>query len=147
MLKTSEQNCFRFLWWIESSEEQHLSEIEIFCNIINVFIITFDQFKASLLNKSINFYNPPPKKNIYIYWLQVSCCRKQKINKLSNNKNTLLETGLLLKMQSNSLPVGGAVRAGVLAVSTVTAVIAHERYFIRYNENAIKTILKTATLI
>ncbi len=29
----------------------------IFCNIINVFIITFDQFKASLLNKSINFYN------------------------------------------------------------------------------------------
>ncbi len=37
--------------------------IEIFCNIINVFIITFDQFKASLLNKSINFYNPPPPKN------------------------------------------------------------------------------------
>ncbi len=28
---------FRFLWWIEISEEQHLSEIEIFCNIINVF--------------------------------------------------------------------------------------------------------------
>uniref|UniRef100_A0A671RF53 ubiquitinyl hydrolase 1 n=1 Tax=Sinocyclocheilus anshuiensis TaxID=1608454 RepID=A0A671RF53_9TELE len=26
-------------------------------NIINVFIITFDRFKASLLNKSINFYN------------------------------------------------------------------------------------------
>ncbi len=53
---------FRFLWWIESSEEQHLSEIEIFCNIINVFIIIFDQFKASLLNKSINFYNFFPKK-------------------------------------------------------------------------------------
>ncbi len=52
---------FRFLWWIESSEEQHLCEIEIFCNIINVFIITFDQFKASLLNKSINFYNFLPK--------------------------------------------------------------------------------------
>ncbi len=28
--------------------------MEIFCNIINVFI-TFDQFKASVLNKSINF--------------------------------------------------------------------------------------------
>ncbi len=55
MLKTAEYNFFRFLWWIESSEEQHLSEIEIFCNIINVFIITFDQFTASLLNKSINF--------------------------------------------------------------------------------------------
>ncbi len=53
---------FRFLWWIESSEEQHLSEIEIFCNIINVFIIIFDQFKASLLKKSINFYNFFPKK-------------------------------------------------------------------------------------
>ncbi len=25
-----------------STEEQHLSEIEIFCNIINVFIITFE---------------------------------------------------------------------------------------------------------
>ncbi len=55
---------FRFLWWIERSEEQHLSGIEIFCNITNIFIITFDQFKASLLNKSINFYNfsPPTKK-------------------------------------------------------------------------------------
>ncbi len=74
---------------MESSEEQHLSEIEIFCNIINVFIIIFDQFKASLLNKSINFYNPP---------------------------------------QSDSLPVGGALRAvdyslwAELAVSSVTAV-------------------------
>ncbi len=29
---------FRFLWWIERSEEQHLSEIEIFCIIINVLI-------------------------------------------------------------------------------------------------------------
>ncbi len=27
-----------------------------FCNIINVFIITFIKFKASLLNKSINCY-------------------------------------------------------------------------------------------
>ncbi len=56
MLKTAVE-LFKFLWWIERSEEQHLSEIEIICNIINVFIITFDQFKASLLNKSINLYN------------------------------------------------------------------------------------------
>ncbi len=42
----------RFLLLIESSEEQHLSEMEVFCNIRNVFIITFDQFKASLPNKS-----------------------------------------------------------------------------------------------
>ncbi len=54
MLKTDELN-FRILWWIESSEEQHLSEIVIFSNIINVFLI-FDQFKESLLNKSINFW-------------------------------------------------------------------------------------------
>ncbi len=42
--------------------------MEIFCNIINVFIITFDQFKAFLaylLNNSMHFYNPPQ-----IYWLQ-----------------------------------------------------------------------------
>ncbi len=31
--------------------------MEIFCNIINVFIITFDQFKPSLLNTIINFYH------------------------------------------------------------------------------------------
>ncbi len=24
MMKTAEQNLFRFLWWIESSQEQHL---------------------------------------------------------------------------------------------------------------------------
>ncbi len=54
MLKTTAYIFFRFLWWIESSEEQNWSEIEIF---INVFIITFDQFKASLLNKNMNFHN------------------------------------------------------------------------------------------
>ncbi len=39
-----------------------LSVTVIFCNIINVFIVTFDQFKASLLNKSINFYIFSPQK-------------------------------------------------------------------------------------
>ncbi len=34
---------------------KHLFEIEIFYKIINVFTVTFDQFNASLLNKSINF--------------------------------------------------------------------------------------------
>ncbi len=46
----------------------------------------------------------------------------QKTKKLSNNRNRLLETGLL-KMQTHSLPVGGALRAVELAVSPVTAVI------------------------
>ncbi len=35
-----------------SSKEQHVSEIEIFYNIINVFTATFDQFNASLLNNN-----------------------------------------------------------------------------------------------
>ncbi len=35
---------FRIHRWIESSKEQHLFEIEIFCNIINVFNVTFDWF-------------------------------------------------------------------------------------------------------
>ncbi len=35
---------------------KYLFEIEIhFYNIINVFTVRFDQFNASLLNKSINF--------------------------------------------------------------------------------------------
>ncbi len=28
-------------------------EIEIFCHIINVFSVTFDQFNVSLMNKSV----------------------------------------------------------------------------------------------
>ncbi len=39
---------------MESSKEQHLLEIEIFCNIINVFTVTFDQLNASFLNKRFN---------------------------------------------------------------------------------------------
>ncbi len=35
--------------WIESSKDQHLFEIEIFCNIIKVFTVTFDQWIVSLL--------------------------------------------------------------------------------------------------
>ncbi len=43
---------FRILWGIESSQEQHSFEIQIFYDIINVFTLTFDQFNLSLLNKS-----------------------------------------------------------------------------------------------
>ncbi len=42
-----------------------------FSDIINVFIITFDQFKASLLNKSINFYNFFTQFFFKLYRLQV----------------------------------------------------------------------------
>ncbi len=34
-----------------------------FYNIINAFTSTSDQFNASLLNKSINLYPPPPPKS------------------------------------------------------------------------------------
>ncbi len=39
--------------FIVQDKEQHLFEIEIFCGIINVFIVTFEQFNAFLLSKSI----------------------------------------------------------------------------------------------
>jgi len=38
--------------------------IEIFCNIINVFAVNFDQFNVSMLNKSINL----KKKGIVKRW-------------------------------------------------------------------------------
>jgi len=41
---------------VNSSKEQNLFEMEIFCIIINIFTITFDQLNASLLYKSINFF-------------------------------------------------------------------------------------------
>ncbi len=36
-------------------KDQHLFEIEIFSNIINIFPATYDQFNASFLNISINY--------------------------------------------------------------------------------------------
>ncbi len=37
------------------AKEQHLFEIEMFYDIINVFTVTFDQFNGSSLNKRIDF--------------------------------------------------------------------------------------------
>ncbi len=42
---------YKILWWKDISKEQHLFEIEIFCKIINVFNVTFDQFNVFFLNK------------------------------------------------------------------------------------------------
>ncbi len=36
--------------------KRRFKEIEIFCNIINVFTITFDQFNAGLQNKRNTFF-------------------------------------------------------------------------------------------
>ncbi len=59
MWTAPEYNSFQIS--LMNAKFRRTSEIEIFCNIINVFIITFDRFNASLLNKSTNFYNPPPR--------------------------------------------------------------------------------------
>jgi len=45
-------------------------EIGIFCNFIKVFTLTFDQFNASLLNKSINYL----QKNVYAPNFQIVVC-------------------------------------------------------------------------
>jgi len=45
---------FFFFWFLNKKlKKQHPFEMENFYNIINVFTVTFDQFSASLLNKSI----------------------------------------------------------------------------------------------
>ncbi len=65
----TEVRFFRILWWVESSNEQDLFEIEIICNN-NVFSVTFDSFNASFLNKSIivfGFYHCHQTfSNVYI---------------------------------------------------------------------------------
>ncbi len=48
---------FRIHRWIESSKDQHLLETEIFCNFMNAFIIAFEQFNVSLMNKSLKTYH------------------------------------------------------------------------------------------
>ncbi len=49
--------CFIFLWSFFMNRKFNriafFFKIEMYCNIINVFIVTFDQFNVSLLNKSI----------------------------------------------------------------------------------------------
>ncbi len=52
---------FRVLWWklklsIEYWKDRDLLEIRIFCNIIHVFNVTFNQFNAFLLDTSSNIY-------------------------------------------------------------------------------------------
>ncbi len=43
--------------------------MEIFCKIINVFTVIFEQFNASLLNTSINFF-----KYLENFWTVVCHC-------------------------------------------------------------------------
>ncbi len=68
--------------WIESSKEQHLFEVEIFCNIIHVFTVTFDQFNASLLNRNMNVFQKnltDCKRQYYIIFTLCMCENKSHI--------------------------------------------------------------------
>ncbi len=49
---------YMILWLREGLKEQHLLELEIFCNNAKVFTVTFDQFNPSLLNKTFKAYYP-----------------------------------------------------------------------------------------
>ncbi len=69
----AQKHLLLFLCWKQLTRifSGFLKEIEIFYNILNVFIITFDHFNTSLLNKNTNFYNsPPPPQKKKLYWLQ-----------------------------------------------------------------------------
>jgi len=41
---------------IDILNEVFICEVEIFCNIINVFTVTFDQCSVYLLNKSMTLF-------------------------------------------------------------------------------------------
>ncbi len=51
------QDTFLIIIFVKknNNKKQHLFKIEIFCNIIDVFTVNFDQCNASLLNKTIKF--------------------------------------------------------------------------------------------
>ncbi len=54
---------FRIIWWTESSKEQHLFETDY---------LTFDQFNASLLNKSNNFFQKIPTEPSLLNYLSTT---------------------------------------------------------------------------
>ncbi len=72
--KNRHNYCFKqnhapqWLMMEEHSKEQHWLGIEIFCNIINVFTVPFDQYNVFLLNKTIlNNLLPNFWAVVYIY--------------------------------------------------------------------------------
>lgn len=59
---------------MKRSKEQNLFDIESFCNNVKVFSVTFDQFKASLLN---NNKKRPKKKNSNLTYISQNNNRKK----------------------------------------------------------------------
>ncbi len=68
-------NIFVKMWFFSELFDENkvqknsIWNINIFCNILNVFNVTFEQCNASLLNKCINFYWAPNFWIICIYGL------------------------------------------------------------------------------
>ncbi len=97
---------FRIHRWIESSKEQHLFKIEIFCNIINVFTITSDK-NVYLLNKIIYciisiwmvVYHGLHKNTVLIIIRNVSWAANQHIRIISEDHVTLKTGVMMLKIQ------------------------------------------------
>ncbi len=48
---------FWIIWWIESSKQPHLFEIENFCNIIDVFFIYWHYISCLLAEKQYILFN------------------------------------------------------------------------------------------
>ncbi len=78
---------------------RNVFEIEIFCNIRNVFTVTFDQCDASLKNKIINFAESYPRvfniDNNQKCFLSIN----QHIIMISEDHVTLKTAVMMLKIQ------------------------------------------------
>ncbi len=61
----------------QSSKEQHLFKAEIFCNITNVFTVTFDEVNAPLLN---SFIKKKKKKSTDLVYVSIIYCTSSHFN-------------------------------------------------------------------
>ncbi len=80
LLCYNEKSINIFSFYYETVAGQLMNGKHCFCNIINVFTDTFDQFNASLLNKSKNFLKKKrftdPKHligSVYLYLFKTFC--------------------------------------------------------------------------
>ncbi len=124
---------FRILGWIWSLKEQHLFEMKIFCNIKNVFTVTFDQFNASMLKKSS--ISPPPQKTNKKNWLLSGSVLSYKTIKcIAISKDYTFSLWCRLKLASTNklavmkLKVFKAVRSSSKR-SSITALMIITDYF------------------
>ncbi len=70
----------RIIWGIENSKEQSLFEIYFFCDVINAFAVTFDQFNKSLLNQLFIF--------VFCIFFYLTCPNLKSISLQKFHKNS-----------------------------------------------------------